>query len=94
MADRLDELQEAVARGELDPWVAALARAWLGTEAGSRGEPPTAESLGALLLVPKVLAELEEEVPGGPWSVLAAQARSVRSHGHLGDALSALSDVL
>jgi hypothetical protein len=94
VTDRRDKLRAAVEAGEIEPWIAALARAWLDTRAGGRGEVPTAESIGAMLLDPKVITTLEREAPGGPWAILAAQARSVRAHGHLGDALRTLSDLL
>lgn len=92
--DRLEKLRAAVEAGEIEAWIAALARAWLGTDAGGRGEVPTADSIGAMLLDAKVIMTLEQEAPDGPWAILAAQARSVRAHGRLGDALRALSDLL
>ncbi|MEE8409639.1 MAG: hypothetical protein V3T05_08540 [Myxococcota bacterium] len=94
MSDRLADLKRAVERGELESWIAALAVAWIRTERGAAGERPTPNDLADLLADVGILAKLKREEPDGPWDVLAAQACSLHSHGHLGEALRDLSEAL
>ena len=94
MSERLDKLQKAIDAGELEPWVGAIAGAWLRSDKGQAGASPAAEDIGALLVDPAVREQLEREAPDGPWDILGKQASSVESHGHVGDALKAISDAL
>ena len=87
MPDLVHELDEAVKRGELEPWKAALLREWLA--AGDTSDPgPSAEAL-ARLLDPAVLGRLKASGEG-PWDMLLAQARSILAHEQVGAALQAV----
>jgi len=89
MTDLTEQLREAVTRGELEPWKAALLGEWLqrgeATEAG-----PSPEGLARLLVDEAVLTRLKASGEG-PWDALVAQARSLLAHGHVGQALDALT---
>lgn len=85
MPSLVELVQRAVEDGSLEAWKAALLREWIAS-APAQSAGPTTEALADLLLDPAVLARLKTEVDG-PWDVLAAQARSLKSHESVGGAL-------
>ncbi len=90
MTDLKDKVTAAASKGELEPWKAALLKLWLGDHSDADAQGPSTEDLAKLLTDPQRLAQLKATVDG-PWDVLAAQARSLVSHDHVGDALDALA---
>lgn len=90
MTDLKEKVTAAANKGELEPWKAALLKLWLGEHPDANAQGPSTDDLAKLLADPQRLAQLKATVEG-PWDVLAAQARSLVSHDHVGDALDALS---
>ena len=89
MADLLSDLREAAARGEIEPWKAALLGRWLAGEGNLERPGPSPEDLARILVDPQALTALKAAAEG-PWDTLAAQARSLLAHERVGTALDAV----
>lgn len=88
MADSILAIDDAVERGELEAWKAALLKEWLlAGDASPAG--PSPEALARLLVDPVVVARLRQ-ISEGPWEALVAQARSLLAHEQVGRALEAV----
>lgn len=86
----LAALQTLANSENLDPWKASLLRVWLRSTRYRAGGLVTESDMIDFFGDDQSLGALKREDADGPWDVYAAQAKSVRSHRNVGDALADL----